>query len=29
MELPETVPADLDYMWYIEEARSIISDVGA
>jgi len=29
MELPEAVPADVDYLWYIGEAKSILADVGA
>ena len=29
MELPEALPADIDYQWYTAEAMSILSDVGA
>jgi DNA polymerase elongation subunit (family B) len=28
MELPDTLPADIDYAWYIREAHSILSDMG-
>jgi hypothetical protein len=28
MTLPSTIPADLDYQWYINEAVSILGDVG-
>ncbi len=28
MELPDELPSDIDYAWYIEEARSILADVG-
>lgn len=28
MELPDELPADVDYDWYINEARSILSDIG-
>ena len=28
MELPESIPLDLDYDWYIEEARAIMGDIG-
>lgn len=28
MELPDTLPADLDYEWYIQEAESILDDIG-
>lgn len=28
MELPDSIPIDLDYDWYIREAQSILSDVG-
>lgn len=28
MDLPEQFPADVDYDWYIEEANSILKDVG-
>jgi hypothetical protein len=29
MELPDEVPADVDHDWYVREALSILSDVGA
>lgn len=29
MELPDRIPADLDYQWYIDEANSILKDIGA
>ena len=29
MELPEQFPADVDFDWYIREAHSILSDIGA
>lgn len=29
MTLPETVPDDIDYNWYINEAKSILNDIGA
>jgi len=29
MELPESLPADLDFDWYIREANSILVDIGA
>ena len=29
MELPDHIPADLDYQWYIDEANSILKDIGA
>lgn len=28
MTLPDTLPADIDYMWYITKARAILDDVG-
>jgi len=28
MELPDVLPADLDYQWYIDEAQSILGDIG-
>lgn len=28
MEMPDDVPGDVDYDWYIREARSILADVG-
>ena len=28
MELPDGIPADIDYQWYINEAMSILGDVG-
>ena len=28
MDLPDTFPADLDFDWYITEARSILNDIG-
>lgn len=28
MELPDALPADLDFDWYIAEAKSILADVG-
>jgi DNA polymerase elongation subunit (family B) len=28
MELPDALPADIDYDWYIREAESILSEVG-
>lgn len=28
MELPDALPADVDYDWYINEAHSILADVG-
>jgi hypothetical protein len=28
MELPAVLPIDIDYQWYIDEAKSILSDVG-
>lgn len=28
MTLPDAVPADIDYAWYIEKSRSILDDVG-
>lgn len=28
MELPQTIPSDLDYDWYINEAQRILKDVG-
>ena len=28
MELPDTFPDDLDYAWYVAEARSILEDIG-
>jgi len=28
MELPDEIPHDLDYDWYIREAQSILSDIG-
>lgn len=29
MELPDALPADLDFNWYIAEANSILKDIGA
>lgn len=29
MSLPETLPDDIDYDWYVREANSIIDDIGA
>jgi DNA polymerase elongation subunit (family B) len=29
MELPDAVPADVDYDWYIAEANDILKDIGA
>lgn len=29
MELPEQFPGDVDFDWYIREARSILNDIGA
>jgi hypothetical protein len=29
MQLPDALPADLDFDWYITEARSILKDIGA
>jgi len=29
MELPDTFPADVDFDWYVREADSILSDIGA
>jgi len=28
MELPESLPSDIDYPWYIAEAKDILADVG-
>lgn len=28
MDLPDTIPSDLDREWYVEEARSLLMDVG-
>jgi len=28
MELPETLPNDIDYQWYIDEAESILKEIG-
>ncbi len=28
MELPDTLPADVNYIWYFTEARSLLADVG-
>jgi hypothetical protein len=28
MELPASIPADLDYAWYTREAKSILGDIG-
>ena len=28
MELPDTLPDDIDYDWYIREARSLLADIG-
>ena len=28
MELPETLPSDIDYDWYVAEAESILCDIG-
>ena len=28
MELPDAIPHDIDYEWYISEAQSILKDVG-
>jgi hypothetical protein len=29
MTLPDTLPDDIDYAWYIDEARGILTDIGA
>jgi hypothetical protein len=29
MTLPETLPDDIDYDWYVRECESIINDIGA
>lgn len=29
MDLPDTFPADVNYAWYIAEARSLLADIGA
>lgn len=29
MELPDTIPANIDYGWYVREANDILKDVGA
>ena len=29
MELPDSLPSDIDYQFYIDEAKSILADVGA
>lgn len=29
MELPDSLPNDIDYAWYIAEAQSILADIGA
>lgn len=28
MELPDEIPEDIDYRWYVKEARSILTDIG-
>lgn len=28
MELPDTLPNDIDYEWYVNEARSLLADLG-
>jgi hypothetical protein len=28
MELPDTLPVDVNYLWYFAEARSLLNDVG-
>lgn len=28
MTLPDTLPADIDYMWYVAKARAILEDIG-
>ena len=28
MELPDALPSDIDYMWYIAEARGLLADLG-
>jgi hypothetical protein len=28
MDLPDTLPADIDYDWYVREAESLLADVG-
>jgi hypothetical protein len=28
MTLPDTLPDDIDYNWYIAKARAILNDVG-
>ena len=28
MELPDTLPTDIDYDWYVREAKSLLADVG-
>jgi len=29
MTLPDTLPSDIDYQWYIKEAHGILADIGA
>jgi hypothetical protein len=29
MALPDTVPGDINYEWYINEAEQILADIGA
>jgi hypothetical protein len=29
MELPDTLPDDIDYDWYIQEAHSVLTEIGA
>lgn len=29
MDLPDVLPADVDYDWYVREAQSILADIGA
>jgi hypothetical protein len=29
MEMPDVFPDDVDYSWYIEEARGLLMDIGA
>ena len=28
LDLPAVFPADIDYQWYIDEAKSILNDIG-
>jgi hypothetical protein len=28
MELPDTLPSDIDYEWYVNEAKSMLADMG-